>query len=817
INFTEMIKNYLIIAFRNLLKHKFYSFINIAGLSVGITCCILILLYVKDELSYDTYNEKAPQIYRAIARGMFGGNEFNAPEMPSPFAEAIVNDYPEVLQATRIRRRGSFLVRYDTPSGEIKSFKEEEIAYIDSNFFNVFTIPLLKGEPEKVLKAPNTVVINRKTAKKYFGEENPIGKTLKINGNTDYTVSGLIEKVPDNSHFDFDMFFSMETLDESKNQEWMSFNFYTYLVLQEGASPKELISKFPSMIEKYIGPEIEKFTGASLKEFMESGNSVNFLLQPLLDIHLKSDLQGELAPNNDIMYIYIFSAVALLILIIACINFMNLSTARSANRAKEVGVRKVMGSYRKQIIWQFLIESVLISTIAFVIASIAVPILLSYFNEIAGKNITINYLEQTYLLAYLLIGAIVVGLFAGSYPAFFLSAFSPAQVLKGKLRTGAKSSLLRSILVVIQFATSIILIVGTIVVFNQLSYIQSKNLGYDKEQVLILENTYVLGRENVQSLKNEILQHSAVSSATITADIPVNGANNNTAYFPGNNPKSDQTTVVAQFNVDFDFIKTMGMVITNGRDFNIENAADSNSVVVNEATVKHFGWENPIGEQIGTFTSSEGDIEVFNVIGVTKNFHFESLRQNIKPLVLQIGRWQNKIAIRFQAGQTKNVINDIEEKWKNLAPGQPFNYTFLNESFAENYEEEQKAGKLFSIFSGLAIFIACLGLFGLASFTAAQRTKEIGVRKVLGATTGSIILLLSKEFGKLLLIAFILASPLAWYIMYLWLQDFAYKTNISITTFLWAGGISFTIAWFTMSYQSLKAALTKPVNSLRAE
>ena len=335
--------------------------------------------------------------------------------------------------------------------------------------------------------------------------------------------------------------------------------------------------------------------------------------------------------------------------------------------------------------------------------------------------------------------------------------------------------------------------------------------------MLILENTYVLGKENVQSLKNELVQNSAIKSATITADIPINGANNNTAYFPGNDPKSDQTTVLSQFNVDFDFINTMGIEIIEGRDFNIENAADSSSLVVNEATVKHFGWTDPIGQEIGTFISDDGQVKIFKVIGVAKNFHFESLRQNIRPLVIQIGEWQNRIAVRYEAGKTKDVIDEIEGKWKALAPGQPFNYTFMDESFAKNYEQEQKVGKLFGIFAGLAIFIACLGLFGLASFTAEQRTKEIGIRKVLGASVGSIIVLLSKEFGKLLLIAFVIASPLAWYIMHLWLRDFAFKTDITPITFVVAGAIAFSIAWVTMSYQSLKAAIAKPVKSLKAE
>jgi len=813
-----MIKNFLTIALRNLLKHKFYSFINITGLTVGISCCTLILLYVQDELSYDAYNVKAKQTYRAVAKGMFGGNEFHAPQMSAPFAEAMVNDYPEVLEATRIRERGSMIVRYDTPQGDIKSFKEEDVAFVDSNFFSVFTIPFVQGDPSEVLKKPYTVVVNKKLAEKYFGNESPVGKTLKMNDRDEYTVTGVFEKIPSNSHFNFDLILSMKSLSESENGAWMSFNFHTYLVLQENANVNALVEKLPAMIKKYIGPELEKFTGATFDQFMEAGNSMNFYFQPLLDIHLKSDLQGELGANNDIMYVYIFSAVAIFILVIACINFMNLATARSANRAKEVGIRKVMGSYRRQLIWQFLLESILISTISFVLASLAVPLLIEPFNELSGKAIEINYLQDWYILGYLLIGAIAVGFLAGSYPAFFLSAFTPAKVLKGSIRTGAKSGKLRSTLVIFQFATSIILIVGTMVVYDQLSYIQNKSLGYDKEQVLILENTYLLGKQNAISLKNEMLGQSAIKSASLTADIPINGANNNTAYFPGNNPNSDQTTVLAQFNVDFDFVKTMGIEIVEGRDFNIENSADSLGIIVNEAVVKHFGWEEPLGQEIGTFTSNEGDIEIFKVIGVAKNFHFESLRENIRPLVMQVAGWQNRLTLRFEGGKARDVINVLEQKWKNLAPGQPFTYTFLDESFAKNYEQEEKVGSIFGIFAGLAIFIACLGLFGLASFTTEQRTKEIGIRKVLGASTPGIIVLLSKEFGKLLLVAFVLGSIAAGLIMNYWfLQNFAFKTSLSAATFLIAGGMTFLVAWLTMSYQSLKAAIAKPVNSLRAD
>ncbi len=812
-----MIKNYFTVALRNILKHKFYSFLNIFGLAIGITCCLLIVAYVADELRYDRHHPHADRLYRLTVDAQFGGAEFNAPLMCAPAAAALVADFPEVEQSFRFRDQGGFLVRYDDPNEGVKSFRENQAIYADSNFFAMFGVPLLQGNPETALKGPNKVVISERLATKYFGNENPMGKPIKIANYYDCTVTGVYENISSNTHFDFDLLLSMESLEESKQEFWLSFNFHTYVRLKEGTTPASVEEKFPGMIQKYIGPEIERFVGVSWEEFQQNGNGIAIALQPVLDIHLHSNLDGELAPNGDIKYVYIFSAIALFILLIACINFMNLSTARSANRAKEVGVRKVMGSLKRQLIGQFIAESTLVSFIAFTIATLCGWLLLNPFSEFAGKTIHFSLLENLWILPLLLLGAIVVGLLAGSYPAFFLSAFQPIAVLKGKLNTGAKSSTFRSVLVVFQFCISIILIVGTLVVFDQLQYVQNKNLGFNKEQVLVLQDTYVLEREQLESFKTELLRNPNIEKVSITSFTPIGGSENNNAYFPGDDPSTEQTTVLREFNVDYDYIETFGMKMAAGRNFDEQFGTDSSAIIVNEAAVKHFGWDEPIGQQIGTFTSEEGAHEVYEVIGVVKDFHAASLRENIRPSVIRLQNNTGRVSIRTKAQNTAAVLAYTRSMWEKIAPGQPFTYDFMDDTFKALYKAEMKVGEIFGIFAGLAIFTACLGLFGLAAFTSEQRSKEIGVRKVLGASVSGIVMLLSKEFARLVVIAFVISVPIAWYMMEQWLTDFAYRTDIRPIIFLISGGSAFLIAWLTMSYQTLRAASVNPVKSLRSE
>lgn len=812
-----MLSNYLRVAFRSLTRSKFFSLINILGLAIGICSFLLIIFFVQDELSYDKHLPHADRMYRIDMTGRFGGNEFNIAVVSGAQGPQMKEDFPEIEDYVRFRTRGYFLVKY-----EENTWKEEDVAFVDANAFDFFGIKMLAGDPKTALQEPNSLVISEQLAKKMFGDEEAVGKIVKVSNTDDYKITGVMAAMPHNTHFKFDMLASMAGLEEAKNAIWLSQNFQTYLRLVEGATPEALEAKFPDMTAKYIGPELERFMGASMEEFAEAGNKIGYYLTPVTDIHLYSTVQAQLGPNGDIKYVYIFSAVAIFILIIACVNFMNLATARSANRAKEVGIRKVMGAYRSNLIKQFLIESLMITAISFSIAIAFTAIALPYFNQLTGKEFSLSILATPTLGIALLGIMIFVGLLAGSYPAFFLSAFQPASVLKGKLQAGMKSGGLRSTLVVFQFGISIFLVVGTLTVFDQLQYIQTKKLGYDREQLIVLQNTFVLDK-SIESFKNEVLTNNAFKNGTISSFLPIRSNSNNSAVFPGKNPKSNSTTSCAFFYVDYDYIPTLGMELLTGRNFSKDFGADSTGVIITESTARQFGIvDDPIGKELGTYEGGSADdpdlnIAVFKVIGVVKDFHFESLKTDIRPAVIFLGESPGRITFRLNTTDYPAAINYLHEKWDEFAPGQPFEYAFYDEEFNSEYKAEQKVGQIFGIFAGLAIFIACLGLFGLAAFTAEQRTKEVGIRKVLGATTGSIILLLSKEFMKLVLIAFVIAVPLAWYAMDTWLQDFAYRTSLSASVFLVAGGLSFFIAWLTMSFHSYKAAVLNPARSLRTE
>ncbi|MFC2134350.1 ABC transporter permease [Bacteroidota bacterium] len=807
-----MIKNFVKIAFRNLFKHKFYSFLNVAGLAVGMACALLVVLFITDELSYDKYHENAETLYRINVQGRFGGNEFHGTWQPAPLAKTMVEEFPEVINASRFRVIGNFMIKY----GE-NNIKEERFAHTDTETFQIFSFPFISGDPNTCLDEPNTLVMTETTAKKYFGDENPVGKTVIVDNETDYKVTGVIKDIPKNTHFNFDVFASLETFPDSRNQIWLNQNYQTYLSLTPGTNIADLEAKFPPFLEKYFGPQLLQFMGVSLQDFFDQGNAYNMYMQKVTDIHLNSDIGGELGVNGDISYIYIFAAVGIFILLLACINFMNLSTARSAGRAKEVGVRKVLGSFKKQLVNQFLTESMLISIFAFILAIITVFLILPYFNNLSGKELELSSVSSGYMLAAMIIITLSVGLLAGSYPAFFISAFKPVDVLKGRLSKGAKSGFLRSALVVFQFSTSIILIVGTMVVYNQLQYIQNKKVGFDREQVLIIEDTWLMG-DQVYSFKEALKQNPDIKSVTVSGNLPTPSNRNGNMFFKEGDVMTEETTSLQMWRVDVDYIPTMGMELTAGRNFSDQFATDSMAIVVNEATVKQFNLgDNPIGQRLGRYGGEETEEMYYNVIGVVKDFHFESLRQNIRPVVLMLGQSNSKTSARINPGNLPAVISFIEDKWNEFAPGNPFDYSFMDEEFNEVYKAEMRLGNIFTIFAGLAVFIGCLGLLGLAAFTAEQRTKEIGIRKTLGATVQGIVFLLSKEFGKLVLIAFVISAPIAYFAMNSWLADFAYRIDLTFSVFLAAGLISFVISLLTVSYHALKAALANPVNSLRYE
>lgn len=805
-----MISSYLKIALRSLWNKKAFASINILGLAVGLATCMLILLFVQHEWSYDRFNKNAERIFRVTLHGRIGGNDINLAGASAPTGPALMSDYPGVEAYTRLNTNGTFLVK----NGE-KRFLEERVIFTDSNFFNFFSIPLLKGDVNRVLKEPRTVVLTQSTALKYFGNEDPIGKSLTMGSMGLFRVTGVCEDVPSNSHFHYDFFGSMKSV--TLGEKWLSSGAHTYVLLRKGYPAEKLTARMPQFVRKYIGPEIQEFLGISYDEYLRKGDKFGFAFQPLTDIHLTSNLENELEGNSNIKYIYIFTAIAALILLIACINFMNLSTAGSAGRAKEVGVRKVMGSVRQQLMAQFLTESILVTVFALLVAFGLVVLLLPGFNDLAGKQFDLQSILNARMIAYALAGCLVVGLLAGSYPAFFLSAFRPVAVLKGSIQAGVKSGWLRNTLVTVQFVVSIAMIIATMVVYQQLRFIQNKNVGFDKEQVLILHDTHLLG-DKAKTFKEQLANLSAVSSVTLAGYLPAGSSNNGTDGFL---PESADNNITpyrfTTYQVDEDYLKTLGIGIASGRNFSKAFGGDSASVLINEAAAKQFGWKNPIGKRIRTIGNGTPESKRFyTIVGVTRDFHFRSMHERIAPLVMFYGGDQYQIALRIQTHDISGLLKTLEKTWKATSDN-PFAYSFLDERFSKMYESEQRVGKLFGIFAGLAVVIACLGLFGLATFTTIQRTKEIGVRKVLGASVLSIVSLLSKDFVKLVGIAIVIASPLAWYGMNRWLSDFAYKVDIEWWVFLLAGVLAVSIALLTVSFQSIKAALINPVKSLKAE
>ncbi len=810
-----MLRNYLKITFRTLNRAKGYAAINIMGLALGLACFIMIALYVADELSYDRFNEKADRIYRIHSDIRFGGNDMNMAVSPDPIGAALKNDYPQVEEYARIYySEGSKLFKKDN-----QFITEQRVCYADSTLFAVFSFPAIAGDLKTALNNPNTIVINESTAKKYFGSTaNAMGKTMDCNDNdgTPYKVTAVIKDIPHNAHFIFDMFLSMDNVDYDFGS-YTSHNFHTYLLLKTGTDYTALEKQFPTYINKYVMPQVRQFIQVnSMEEFEKSGNKLVYSLMPLTSIHLHSARAVELGVNGNIQYVYIFSAVAIFILLIACVNFMNLSTARSAGRAKEVGIRKVLGTEKKALIGQFLTESISMAFIALIIAIALIAMSLPFFNDMAGKALTISTLTESAYIIFLLSLPIIVGTLAGLYPAIFLSSFKPIQVLKGKLSAGTGNSKLRSTLVVFQFATSIILIVGTIVIYYQLNYIQTTKIGFNKDQVLVVDNT-AMGRNTAQAFKEEVAKMSGVKASCFGGYLPVQNSSRSDNTWSTEAVMTEKNGFNMQnWRIDYDYIPTMGMEIINGRNFSTEYGSDTLAIIINETTAKLLGSKNPINQKLYTTDNDDAPV-VYTIVGVVKNFNYESLRKNVGPLCFRLGnnRWAS--CYRIGTSNVAGLIKSVESTFKKMSPGMPLNYQFLDESFDEMYQEEQRAGQVALTFSLLAVLIACLGLFGLAAYMAEQRTKEIGVRKVLGASVSNITQLLSKDFVKLVGIASLIAFPLAWWAMNKWLEDFAYRINISWWIFALAGFLALMIALITVSSQAIKAALANPVKSLRAE
>jgi putative ABC transport system permease protein len=808
-----MIKNYLKIAFRSLWKNKGYSAINIFGLAVGLATCLLIMLYVWDELSYDKYNENADRIYRVDGDLQFGGNHFIMAVAPDPMGPTLKKDYPAVAQYTRFRGYGGVLVKKGN-----ENLPEDRVIYADSTLFDVFTLPMIYGDTKTALVNPHSIVITEKIAKKYFNSTDVVGQNLILNDTGNYKITAVIKNIPVQSHFNFDFFISMSSTAESRQNIWVSNNFNTYILLKKGSDAKTLEAQFPAMLEKYVGPQVKQLMNITMEDFKKSGNWDRSLLTPLLQIHLHSNKTAELGPNSSILYVYLFSSIAILLLLIACINFMNLSTARSSGRAKEVGVRKVLGSLRSNLIKQFLTESILISFIALILALLLAALLLPYFNQLAGKEMSIGLFNKPLLLPALLALVLVVGFLAGSYPAFFLSAFQPIEVLKGKLSGGFKNSWLRSGLVIFQFWVSIILLISTAVIYRQLNFIQNKDLGFKREQVLVMHNTNALGTQT-KAFKEEVIKIQGVSNVTMTGYLPTSVWRNDSPLFPDAVPDQKKALSAQIWNIDENYIPVLGMQILQGRNFSLQFPTDSSGIILNEAALNLLGFKDPINKPLyylNSFTDKK-DLSAYHIVGIVKNFNFNSLREQVTPLALLWKRQPGGMALRIDTKNTGNLVKEVESKWKAMAPGQPFSFSFMDDDFNNLYNSEQRTGRIFISFAALAIFIACLGLFGLVTYAAEQRTKEIGIRKVLGASVSNIVGMLSKDFLKLVIISAVIAFPLAGWMMSRWLQDFAYRINIGWWVFLAAGLVALSIAFVTVCFQAIKAALMNPVKSLRTE
>ncbi|WP_339666345.1 ABC transporter permease [Maribacter arcticus] len=810
-----MFKNYLKIAWRSLKKQAFFTFLNTFGLAIGMAGALIISLYIYDELSYDKMFADADRIHRIDADIKFGGAEIKAAESAPPMAGALKRDYSQVESTVRFRTLGSMYVK--KVGGETSS-KENKVTYADSTFFEFFGIDLLVGNSKTALTGTNSLVLTKTAAEKYFGSTDVLGQDLLLNNSDTYTVTGVIEDMPKNSYFnEYSIFLAMAGNVASREELWGSNNYFTFIKLIPEARVEDFQAPLQGMLERYMLPWAQKyFPGMTAESFAASGNYIRYHTMALTDIHLHSDRNSEMNATSSLQNIYILSFIGLFLIILASVNFMNLSTAHSLKRAKEVGVRKTLGSNKLNLIFQFLTESGLIAFISLIAALLITMITLPFFNGFTGKVITIPFTQPLFWLI-LLAATIVLGLFSGCYPAFFMSRFTPVKTLKGGASESVGNGRVRNALVIFQFSISVFLIVSTLVVFQQLNYIQSKDLGFTKDQVLLINEISPLGSKT-NAFKEEILKMGNVENVTLSDFYPTPSWRSDSSFFQEGASSQESAIQMQTWGVDTDYLKTLQMNIVAGRDFNKQYATDSTAVIINEATLPILNVTAE--EALGMRISEEIELEnptYYTVIGVVKDFHFKSLRENIGALGLHVNKTAENMAVRLSGGDYSNSIAEIENKWNEMAPGQPFDYQFMDEAFNTTYEAELKLSQIFFIFTILSIFIACLGLFGLAAFNAEKRTKEIGVRKVLGATVSQISYRLTVDFLKLVGIAILVSLPLGWFAMNKWLEDFSYRIDMGVGVFVLAAVLSIVVAIVTVSYQSIKAAIVNPVKSLRSE
>ena len=797
-----MLRNNLKVALRNLFKHKAYSFINIFGLALGMASAILIILFVRYERSYDRFHDNAARIQRIAVRAMIGNTKIRQTNTPAIMTPTLLEHYPEVEYSIRFQDDfEGVTVKY----GDLV-FNEYWVCSTDADFFEVFTFPLTAGNPETALQEPNTVVISETMAQKYFKGEETLGQILNIDG-TDFRVSGVMADFPQNSHFHFDMLVSLNTYkNRLADTNWFNNSYQTYLLLKEGASAASLEAKFPEIVRNYAT------AGQDYDGWLSRGNYWEYYLQPLTDIHLHSDLNGEFQANGNSAYVSASLLIAIFILLIASVNYMNLATARSANRAREVGIRKVVGSTRGPLLRQFLAESLSASYLALIMAVALVHMLLPAFRALTGRTLSLPYMENPFVIPALLGLALVLGVFSGAYPAFFLSSVQPIKVLRGRYQSGSRNSRLRNALVLVQFAISIFLVVGTLVVQRQTEYMRSQNLGFDKEHVVVLKTPVPLG-DRSRTFKEQLLALPEIKAVAGSDTTPGRSFRNWGCQAEG----LDESLTLNVCVCDEGYLETMGLEMAEGRFFSHEFSTDEKAIVINEAAAKLIGWDDPIGKTIAFDTDL-----VFTVVGVVKDYHYESLHQSMRPGALMAqpgirGAQEDYISVRIQPGDIPSTLSRIRNVWDTFMKGYPLEYSFLDSDYDALYHNEERTGRIFSVFAALAIGIGCLGLLGLASFAAEQKTREIGIRRVLGASVPGIMMLLSRDLIRWVALANLVAWPVAYFAMNNWLQNFSYRIGLSWFFFLLAGLITLFIAWFSTSFQAYKAANTDPVSALKHE
>lgn len=806
-----MFKNYFKIAIRNIIRQKGYIFINVLGLSIGIACSILIFLFINYELSFDKYHEKSDRIYRIYIDGKIAGQEIQGAYTSSPLASTLKSTFPEVEDASRMSNWPETVIKYKE-----NNFIEEAFIMADSSFFNIFSFPLIQGDPKHALTKPYTVVISESTANKIFGNKNPMGELLRVSSDTNYyEITGIMKDIPENTHFNCNMVASLITRGNWEETEWLNNNYITYLLLKEGATKEVVENKIPELLKERVGPLIEQFIGISFDDFLAKGNRYAYYLQPLTDIHLNTTIKHDLKPSHDKKYVFIFSIVGLMIIVIASINYMNLATARSASRSKEVGIRKVAGSSKRMLIKQFLSESILLTLISVLIALLLVFYLLPPFSNTIHIPLSFDVLYDWYLIPAILLVSIFIGVLAGSYPSFYLSSFKPTEVLYGKLKSGVKNGKIRSMLVVSQFIISIILITGTIIMFKQTSYMINKNLGFDKEQLFVIRRVHTL-RTQIKSFKDEINKLPGVIASTHSTMVPGH-ENNNISYLINGRPKDELYPMSTNW-ADADFLKVYNIKMKEGSFFNEETNSTTLNCILNQAAIKDFNIDDPFNTQIQSFI--EDGTADYNIVGVVNNFHIKSLHEKVSPFIFlpqnENTNW-GYITIRLSSENIAKTIKQIEDTWKEFTNNEIMLSFFMDKEFEQMYNQEKTNSKLSVLFAIFAVIIASLGLFGLTSFTTEQRTKEIGIRKALGSSVTNIFYLISKDILKLVLIASVFAIPLSFYLFSNWLNNFYFRIKLSPFDFIW--GVIFTaiISIITISYLALRAANTNPAKSLRYE